>query len=217
MTGRVRGLLSLLSGMALILVASAANAAVVLFDNFDFSQRLISSIGLVMGPLPPTRLATPPSILSGLVASLIFRQGMELCRSGWVFRQRKFSSGTARLVATFSAGNYTLSFFLGGNERGAPAQATEVQLGSFTTGPILLSSGNRGDPLAFYTFSFSTNGGTLSFIEDGPSDQQGNLLDVVTLSSVSPCLSQQPDRSARFGLGLMRRRKRITGTITRRP
>ena len=81
---------------------------------------------------------------------------------------------------TFSAGSYTLSFLLGGNQRGAPAQTTTVSLGTFLQNITL----NSTDPLALFSFSFFTTGGVLSFLEQGPSDQQGNILDEVSLSTV---------------------------------
>lgn len=86
-------------------------------------------------------------------------------------------------VATFAAGSYTLSFLLGGNARGAPDKTTEVFLGSDLIASITLAS---GDPLSLYNYSFTTSGGALSFLELGPSDQKGNILDEVTLSAPEP-------------------------------
>src|SRR6185369_10906931 len=41
-------------------------------------------------------------------------------------------AGQLTSVATFGPGNYTLTFALAGNLRGAPAQTTTVSLGSFS-------------------------------------------------------------------------------------
>jgi hypothetical protein len=46
---------------------------------------------------------------------------------------------------------------------------------------ILLAS---ADPLANYSFTFATTGGQLIFRELGPSNQQGNILDDVSLAAV---------------------------------
>jgi hypothetical protein len=83
--------------------------------------------------------------------------------------------------ASFAAGTYTVSFDLGGNARGAPAQTTEVFLGSTLVASLTLDSGS---PFALHTFTFDSAGGNLVFDELGPSNQQGNILDNVTLNSV---------------------------------
>jgi hypothetical protein len=83
--------------------------------------------------------------------------------------------------ASFGAGKYTLSFDLGGNARGAPAQTTEVFLGSTLVASLTL---NSDSPLTLYTFTTTTTGGNLVFDELGPSNQQGNILDNVTMNSV---------------------------------
>jgi hypothetical protein len=89
-------------------------------------------------------------------------------------------AGEITSFANFGAGTYTLKFQLGGNARGAPSQTTRILLGDFSV-DILLAS---GDPLANYSFTFATTGGQLIFRELGPSNQQGNILDDVSLANV---------------------------------
>ena len=90
-------------------------------------------------------------------------------------------AGTLQSVASFGAGTYTVSFDLGGNARGQANQTTVVTLGGTTIATLNL---NSSDPLTLYTYTFTTTGGNLVFTENGPSNQQGNILDNVTLSSV---------------------------------
>ena len=83
---------------------------------------------------------------------------------------------------SFGAGRYTLTFFLGGNARNAPARTTRISLGDWSTDITL----NANAPLTQYTFSFNTSGGALVFTELGPSNQQGNILDNVALAIPEP-------------------------------
>ena len=100
---------------------------------------------------------------------------------------------------------------MGGNQLNAAAKTTVVSLGDWSTiiGPL---SGTPTTTMTSYIFSFHTNGGTLSFLEKGPSDEQGNILDDITLSAVSavPLPAALPLFAS--GLGVMawmaRRKKR---------
>src|SRR5207253_8683044 len=50
-------------------------------------------------------------------------------------------AGEITSIQTFGPGTYRLTFFLGGNARRAPAQTTQVQLGSFSASiPAVASS-----------------------------------------------------------------------------
>jgi hypothetical protein len=119
-------------------------------------------------------------------------------------------AGIVKSIATFAAGQYSLTFDLGGNARGAPAQTTTIQLGSFIDNIML----NSGAPFTLVTLNFTTNGGTLMFTDQGPSDQQGNILDNVTLTS-TPLPAALPLFTG--GLGLLgmfsRRRKQKASAI----
>jgi hypothetical protein len=90
------------------------------------------------------------------------------------------TAGELTSVATFGPGSYTLTFDLAGNLRGAAAQTTTVSLGSFSQA----FSPDANAAFSLQTVHFhTTTGGALIFTEAGPSDQQGNLLDNVILSS----------------------------------
>ena len=93
-------------------------------------------------------------------------------------------AGQLTSKTVFGPGTYTLTFDLAGNRRGAMAQTTDVTLGDFST-----SIGPEPQGLGFQTFTFTfttTVAGSLVFTEEGPSDQQGNLLDNVKLSVPEP-------------------------------
>jgi hypothetical protein len=65
--------------------------------------------------------------------------------------------------------------------RGDTAQTTDVLVGGhqvWTSGSLASTS-----PWTTYTVSFNTAGGQLEFYEVGPSDNEGNLLDNVSLST----------------------------------
>ncbi len=87
-----------------------------------------------------------------------------------------------------SAGKYTVSFDLAGNQRGVTAQTTEV--GVLGSGGVVTvaDSITPVNTAAFttYTTTFTTTGGQLTFLDLGPSDQQGNLLDNIKLTSAAP-------------------------------
>jgi hypothetical protein len=87
-------------------------------------------------------------------------------------------AGQLTSVLSFDAGTYTLHFDLAGNLRGAPPQSTTVNLGDFAT--TLTPSNTTAFTPQSFTFTTAT-AGKLVFTENGPSDQQGNLLDNVQL------------------------------------
>lgn len=90
-------------------------------------------------------------------------------------------AGQISSVLTFGPGAYKLTFDLAGNNRGYPSQTTTVGLGSFLTS---LTPANT-DPFVTHTIDFSSStAGRLVFTDLGPSNQQGNLLDNITLASV---------------------------------
>jgi PEP-CTERM motif len=88
-------------------------------------------------------------------------------------------SGQLQSVASFGLSDYVLTFVLSGNQRNAPEQTTTISLGgqSFSITPT-------DDVYHTYTHTFVGASGQLNFLESGPSDQQGNLLDNVVLAAV---------------------------------
>ena len=76
-----------------------------------------------------------------------------------------------------------MTFDLGRNARGDVDTTTVISLGSFSN---LITLGS-GDPLKQYTFTFSTDGGNLSFADLASGNGNiGNILDSVVLTSGIP-------------------------------
>jgi len=90
-------------------------------------------------------------------------------------------AGQLSSVMTVGPGAYKLTFDLAGNNRGYPSQTTTVGLGDFSTS--LTPVNTSGFTTETYWFKTST-AGQLVFTDLGPSNQQGNLLDNITLASV---------------------------------
>ena len=91
--------------------------------------------------------------------------------------------------ATYTAGTYHLTFDLRGNGRNkpgtsipSPGQTTIIKLGNWSTAIALPQSA----AWSTYSFAINTTGGALQFIEQGPSTQNGNVLDNVYLTTPEP-------------------------------
>ncbi len=164
--------------VATSLAAPAAFSAVLLSDNFDSDTQGLNWTG----DATFNSTAAPGSV------DLIGTGFFDLYPGHGNYVDLDGSSGSGNNPAgqltsnaTFGPGSYKLSFLLGGNARGAPDQTTTISLGGFTTSITLAS----GDPLKLYSFDVTTaTAGRLVFTEQGPSDQQGNILDETLLSSV---------------------------------
>ena len=90
-------------------------------------------------------------------------------------------AGELTSIANFNPGRYIVSFDLAGNHRTPLSHDTTVSLGSFSS---TVTAGGS-DPFATHSFTFTTSKvGSLVFTEAGPSDNQGNLLDNVSLTAV---------------------------------
>ena len=169
------------AGLAVVMMsAQAASAAPLLSDNFDSATQGLNWAG----DATFTSTGAPGSVdLIGTgFYDLYSGHGNYVDLDGTTGGGNN-PAGQLTSTASFGPGSYSLSFLLGGNARGAAAQTTTISLGDFTTSINLAS----GDPLKLYTFNFTTGtGGALVFTEQGPSDQQGNILDNVSLSSAVP-------------------------------
>ena len=199
-------------GAMAIMAASAwsqnAYATVVLTDNFNSDAQMLNWTGdLVFNVVPNPPVAGMSSVdLIGAGGAFDFYPGngnyVDLDGSTG---NGNNPAGVIQSVATFGPGSYSLAFDLGGNARGAPAQTTTIKLGSYTDN-ITLSS---GDLLTLYTLNFvTTSSGSLSFTDQGPSDQQGNILDNVALSA-TPLPAALPLFAGGLGLfGFLSRRKK---------
>jgi hypothetical protein len=103
----------------------------------------------------------------------------------------------------FAAGTYTLSFDLGGSQRG-DTNTVEVVLGNFVQDITLPSNA----PLSLYTYTFTTTGGQLSFTNLGASDNLGLILDNVEVDVPEPAsLGLLGAALVATGFGLRRKRK----------
>ena len=159
--------------------ALSANAGTILSDNFNSDAQTLNWTG------DSVFNSTSPPGSTDLIGTGFF----DLYPGNGNYVDLDGSTGSGNnpagqltSILNISSGEYTLSFWLGGNARGAPAQTTDIQLGSFSTS-ITLSA---GDPLAFHSYTFTDSLATakLIFTELGPSDQQGNILDNVSVSGV---------------------------------
>ena len=96
-------------------------------------------------------------------------------------------AGELDSLASFGPGSFTLSFDLRGNGRKigpnpAPAQTTVVSLGAWSTS---ITQPNAA-PFTHYSFTFASGlGGKLRFAENSASDQRGNVLDNVLLTTAA--------------------------------
>ena len=99
-------------------------------------------------------------------------------------------AGTLETVQSFGPGTYTLTFDLGGNDRGDVAKTTTIMLGDWSTSLTLDSS----SPYTLYTYDVVTTGGQLSFADDDAGNGAiGNVLDNVSLSSATSATQSAAD------------------------
>ncbi|HEY2052103.1 MAG TPA: PEPxxWA-CTERM sorting domain-containing protein [Caulobacteraceae bacterium] len=171
---------------AAVLAAQAVQAKTVLSDNFNSDAQTLNWTGDSSFTSLPGPVGQGPGVAStDLIGTGFFDfypgNGNYVDLDGSTGWGNMPFAGILQSNAAFGAGTYTVSFDLGGNARGATAQTTDVYLGSTLVASLTLDSGS---PLTAYSYTASTSGGNLTFEELGPSDQQGNILDNVTLNSV---------------------------------
>ena len=188
-----------LAAAALALSAAGAHAATVLSDNFN-SDTYTGPYGMnyagdaVFSSFSPSgnSPAAASVDLVGTGTEFPFPgagtgYGLFIDLDGSTGSGNQPVAGALISNAVLGAGEYTLSFDLAGNQRGAAAQTTYAGVYNGSTG-TLVDSLTPLNTQAFttYTVSFYTTGGNLVIGDEGPSDQQGNLLDNVTLTSAAP-------------------------------
>jgi len=160
------------AGLMALTATTAAHAAPLLADNFDsYAQGLdATSLG---SKWIVTNTGDVDVIGTGFYD---FFPGngnyIDLGGSNGTFGQ--FSS-----TQSFAPGTYTLSFALGGTSRG-DNDTTTITLGDWSTSIALLS----GASLANHSYTFTTTGGQLSFLDTGANGNVGNILDNVALTAV---------------------------------
>lgn len=179
---------TLVAGLAMF--ASMSSAAVVFQDNFNSENG-----GSPVLNLPTLSQWTVDRDSIDLIGTGYFDfypgNGLYLDMDGSTGAN---SNGQITTLLSFGAGTYTVSFDLGNNPGGGNNSLT-VSLGNwtetfFTTGYPALTTITR---------TFSTAGGQLRFSQGGPSDQQGSILDNVSLQTTSE--APEPSTFALIGLG----------------
>ena len=179
-------LLSTLATAAILAGAGAANAGVVLSDNFD------SDTAVLNWPGDATFLSIPqPGNVPGMPS-------VDLVGDGDGFGNLAFSgnsvdldgstgggfspAGQIQSVASLATANYTVSFVAAGNLRGAAAQTLTVAIGDQSQSFVIPA----GQGYQAYNLTFTGASGQVSFIDSGPASQQGNLIDNVAVSVPEP-------------------------------
>lgn len=90
-------------------------------------------------------------------------------------------AGELQSVASLATGNYTVSFLLAGNLRGAANETTVVSIGGQS---ISVTPASNAQPYTLYTLHFTGASGQVAFTDLGPANQQGDLIDNVVVSTV---------------------------------
>ena len=173
--------IALLAGAA---CAQAARAGVVLHDDFNADAQALNWTGDAVFTSNAVLDAGGAIASTDLIGTNFYDfypgNGNYVDLDGSTGYGNAPTAGQLESNTSFGPGTYTLTFDLGGNARGAAAQTTVISLGGYSDSITLAS----GDPLAAHSLTFSTTGGNLFFTENGPSDQQGNILDNVSLTAV---------------------------------
>jgi PEP-CTERM motif len=170
----------------ILVSVSSANAGVVLSDNFDSDTATLNWPGdSVFQSIPqPGNVAGLPSVdlvsASDGFANLVFH-GNSVDLDGTTGSGNS-PAGELQSITSLSTGSYTVQFEFAGNERGAPPETTVVSIGnqSFSLTP----PNSQGYTLT--TLFFTNVSDKLSFTDLGPSDQQGNLIDNVVVTTGVP-------------------------------
>jgi hypothetical protein len=174
--------LPLIAALSFGASVQSSSAGMVLQDNFDSSTAVLNWSGdTVFKSIPqPGNVNGLPSVdlvgtADGYGYLAFAGNSVDLdgtTGSGFT------PAGELQSVASLALGTYVVQFELAGNMRGGPAQTVEISIGSqnqFLT------------PIGGYTLetlTFTNASGQLSFTDLGPADQQGALIDNVTVSSV---------------------------------
>jgi hypothetical protein len=172
--------------VAIFAGAPGVHASVVLSDNFDVDTPTLDWSGdSVFQSIPqPGNVAGLPSVdlvsASDGFGNLVF-QGNSVDLDGTTGSGNS-PAGELQSVMSLATGNYTVQFEFAGNERGALPETTVINIGdeSFSLTP----QNSQGYTLT--TLFFTNVSGKLSFTDLGPSDQQGNLIDNVVVTTGVP-------------------------------
>lgn len=173
-------------------IAGSAHAAPIFFDNFDNETP-----GLDVGLTNFSVTGSIDVIPSGGSFDLYPNNGEYVDLDG-SFHQGISPASVLTSHMMFGPGTYTVSFNLGGNDRGQGPTTTEVSLGGTTMDYTLASDAG----FTFQTFTATVTGGssTLTFTELGAATNVGNILDNVSVNISSVPL---PASAPMFGAALL--------------
>jgi PEP-CTERM motif len=190
----------IIAGVASLALGGTAQAAILLVDNFDTETQALNYTGFANFDVTAGSvdlIGSPPPFFNFYPGN-----GRFVDLDGSTGNQNP--AGEITTKASYGAGNYTLSFNLGGSTRG-DTNTVRVAFGSFSQDITLAS--NAGFTLQ--NFAFGTTGGKLSFTNLGRSDNLGLILDNVQLSSAVPEPATWAMMLIGFGgLGMLSMRRR---------
>ena len=174
----------IVAGIALVGSAQASFASIVLQDNFDASTPTGNwpGDGTFRSIPQPGDVQGKPSVdLVGgsFFGSLAFGGGNSVDLDGSTGNGNN-PAGELQSVQSLALGTYTVTFELSGNQRGQAEQTTQIQIG----GSAIQSITPVDNSYHLITLTFTNVSGQLSFTDLGPSNQQGNLLDNVSVAAV---------------------------------
>jgi len=192
-----------------VALPSTAGAGVILSDNFNAAPLQLNWAGDAVFDSLGVNVSGQP-ISTDLIGSSNFfdflpGHGRYVDLDGSTGNNHN-PAGILSSKVSFGPGDYTLSFLLAGNQRGQTPRYTDVFLGTDLI-VSLIPAANA--PFTLFTYNVSSvSGGKLIFSQRGPSNQQGNLLDDVTLSVPEPTTLAMVAFTllSMFGFGWMRRR-----------
>jgi hypothetical protein len=174
-------------GLALSLMTmQCAHASVVLSDNFSAStpQGNWGGDSIFLSIPQPGNVRGQPSV--DLVGPGFFQSlapvGQNAVDLDGSTGSGNLPAGEIQSIQSLALGNYKVQFELAGNLRGAPAQTTQICIGSSCQSLTPLNT----QPYTLYDPTFTGVSGQLSFTDFGPSNQQGNLLADVAVFAPGP-------------------------------
>ncbi|MBV8971326.1 MAG: PEPxxWA-CTERM sorting domain-containing protein [Sphingomonadaceae bacterium] len=186
-----------------LICGGTATARTVISDNFDadsytgsFGQNF-SGDAVFTSFSPPGNAPNPASVdLVGTGTSFPFAaagagHGLFIDLDGSTGNGNLPAAGALISNAALAAGTYRVSFDLAGNQRGSAAETTALHIVDFAVaGPPTITligqtyTPDSVEPFTTRSFVFRTAGGHLTIGDEGPSDEQGNLLDNVRVAAV---------------------------------
>ena len=201
---------------ALAFIAGPANAAVVFSDNFNAEPLALGVTNLAKWTVDSPNVDVIG--FDGTTSSYDFYSGQGLGNYLDLDGTGDPTNATITTIDSFGPGSYVLTFLLGNNPGGNNTPNTLNTL-TVSLGNISASVPTANWPvLQSVMVSFTTNvAGSLKFIQGGPQDQQGSIIDNVVLDQLSADPQAVPEPGsiatvltgiAAVGIGRWRRSRR---------